>query len=72
MTVRLCIVFDFHINAPTRLSCQPLLLEVNNFHFSCVVLGKEDGETIPGGQERAEGISAAAGLWLLAGQGFSE
>ncbi len=42
------------------------------YYFHCYFVTEEDGETLPGGQECAEGVPFAAGLWFLAGQAFSE
>lgn len=39
-------------------------------HLYCFFVTEEDGKAVPGSQERAEGVPAAAGLWFLAGQAF--
>lgn len=41
-----------------------------SYYFYCCFVTEEDGEAVPGGQECAEGVPVAAGLWVLAGQAF--
>lgn len=41
-----------------------------SYAFYCCFLIEEDGETVPGGQEYAEGKLLAAGFRFLVDQGF--
>lgn len=47
--------------------------DIHSFYTTSIVfVTEENGEAVPGGQERAESVPVAAGFWVLAGQAFSE
>ena len=43
---------------------------IDSYYFYYCFVIEEDGEAVPGGEECAEGVPPAAGLWFLVGQAF--